>query len=159
MTSLSLAKFKSYLTLGGLDNGQTNYRGKSAKYVPPENLVPEVGFQLTLDPGNCNNYRHSIGTTNSDSGNKDAVHRVPELIVRVNGARHLPSNFGIKSVEGYVVKVIYFNGYCGCGFFLFFNNLKVKLFPGSLRFDTSIQTCSWPTFNENFKFPLDSTTK
>lgn len=105
MTSLSLAKFKSYLTLGALDNGQSNYRSKSAKYAPHDNLVPEVGFQLTLDPGNCNEYRRSIGTTHYDDGHKEAVHRVPELIVRVNGARHLPSNFGIKSVQGYVVKV------------------------------------------------------
>lgn len=32
--------------------------------------------------------------------------------------------------------------------------LQVKLFPGTKRLDSSIQTNSWPKFNENFKFPL-----
>lgn len=30
---------------------------------------------------------------------------VPQLDVHLIGARHLPTNFGLKSVEGYVVKV------------------------------------------------------
>lgn len=31
---------------------------------------------------------------------------------------------------------------------------QVKLFPGSKRLDSTIQTNTWPKFNENFKFPL-----
>lgn len=31
---------------------------------------------------------------------------------------------------------------------------QVKLFPGTKRLDSSIQTNTWPKFNENFKFPL-----
>lgn len=30
---------------------------------------------------------------------------VPELEVNLIGARHLPSNFGLKTVEGYMIKV------------------------------------------------------
>jgi hypothetical protein len=35
----------------------------------------------------------------------------------------------------------------------------VKLFPGSTKYDSSIQTASWPKFNETFKFPLASAQK
>lgn len=103
MTSLSLTKLKSYLPLGGLDN-ERNLRKKSAKNLNHDNLVPEIGFQLTLDPGNNNHYRHN-STPNNENNTRETTYRVPELIVRVNSARHLPSSFGIKSVEGYVVKV------------------------------------------------------
>lgn len=105
MTSLSITKLKSYLPLGGLDNGRS-FRNKSAKNINHDNLVPEIGFQLTLDPGN-NNYRHNSMPNNVENDTRETAtqHRVPELIVRVNSARHLPSSFGIKFVEGYVVKV------------------------------------------------------
>jgi hypothetical protein len=35
----------------------------------------------------------------------------------------------------------------------------VKLFPGSTKYDSSIQTASWPKFNETFRFPLASAQK
>ncbi|CRK98403.1 CLUMA_CG011762, isoform A [Clunio marinus] len=81
-----------------------------------DKLEPVVGFQLTL---------HDAANDNT---------QVPQLDVHLIGARHLPSNFGLKTVEGYIV--------------------KVKLFPGSTKFDSSIQTSSWPRFNENFSFPM-----
>lgn len=41
---------------------------------------------------------------------------VPELEVNLIGARHLPSSFGLKTVEGYLVKVIksHFNALNQC---------------------------------------------
>uniref|UniRef100_A0A336LHV0 CSON014446 protein n=1 Tax=Culicoides sonorensis TaxID=179676 RepID=A0A336LHV0_CULSO len=72
-----------------------------------------------------------------DSGkakNSKEKDRPPELIVHLIGARHLPTSFGLKSVKGYVV--------------------KVKLFPGSIRHESSIQTASWPKFNDTFSFPM-----
>jgi hypothetical protein len=35
----------------------------------------------------------------------------------------------------------------------------VKLFPGTSKFDSSIQTSSWPKFNESFRFPMASSLK
>ncbi|EDX10242.1 uncharacterized protein LOC6737829 isoform X1 [Drosophila simulans] len=84
-------------------------------------LEPEIGFQITID--NPKNSDQSKGST-----------AVPELNVHLIAARHLPSLFGFKIVQGYLI--------------------KVKLFPGSKRLDSSIQTNTWPKFNENFKFPL-----
>lgn len=104
MTSLSITKLKSYLPT--LDNGR-NFTNKSIKKntVNHDNLVPEIGFQLTLDPGYNNNRHNSMPNNVETADTRETTHRVPELIVRVNSARHLPSSFGIKSVEGYVVKV------------------------------------------------------
>ncbi|XP_043951067.1 uncharacterized protein LOC108035623 isoform X2 [Drosophila biarmipes] len=84
-------------------------------------LEPEIGFQITID--NPKNSDPSKGST-----------PVPELNVHLIAARHLPSLFGFKIVQGYLI--------------------KVKLFPGTKRLDSSIQTNTWPKFNENFKFPL-----
>ncbi|KAG4076574.1 hypothetical protein HA402_002737 [Bradysia odoriphaga] len=127
MTSLSqsFANLKDYLPFASTDS--KNYRSSKSKLLY-ESLDPEVGFRLKLIPGN-----QQKASSSSDSYNG------PELVVHIIGARHLPSIFGLKRVEGYA--------------------MKVKLFPGTLRFDTTIQTSSWPTFNETFKFPLESTTK
>uniref|UniRef100_A0A182K8A4 C2 domain-containing protein n=1 Tax=Anopheles christyi TaxID=43041 RepID=A0A182K8A4_9DIPT len=91
-------------------------------------VQPVVGFKLALHP-NCSNGNDSNETVSS----------TPELHVHLIGARHLPSNFGLKSVEGFMV--------------------KVKLFPGAIKFDSTIQTNSWPEFNETFRFPLVTTHK
>lgn len=123
MSTLSLSKLKSYLPFSSTD--YATHRQKSTKRFL-DKFDPEVGFHLTLCP-------KPRSDSNSDK------HAVPELHVNIIGARHLPSIFGLKSVEGYVI--------------------KVKLFPGSTRYDTSIQTSSWPTFNETFKFPMETTTK
>ncbi|KAG5681020.1 hypothetical protein PVAND_010486 [Polypedilum vanderplanki] len=88
-----------------------------------DKLEPTVGFKLTL---------YSSASDNTSSS-------VPELEVQLIGARHLPSKFGLKTVEGYMI--------------------KVKLFPGTSKFDSSIQTSSWPKFNESFRFPLGSSLK
>lgn len=83
-------------------------------------LEPEVGFKLILDSGKA-----------KSSKEKD---RPPELLVHLIGARHLPTSFGFKSVQGY--------------------QIKVKLFPGSTKFDSNIQKSSWPKFDQTFKFSL-----
>ncbi|KAH8296325.1 hypothetical protein KR054_004738 [Drosophila jambulina] len=84
-------------------------------------LEPEIGFQITIDnPKNSDQFKNSSAA--------------PELNVHLIAARHLPSLFGFKIVQGYLI--------------------KVKLFPGTKRLDSSIQTNTWPKFNENFKFPL-----
>uniref|UniRef100_A0A2M4BK09 Protein kinase c conserved region 2 n=1 Tax=Anopheles marajoara TaxID=58244 RepID=A0A2M4BK09_9DIPT len=87
--------------------------------VQPQ-LQPQVGFKLTL--------------TSSEANGNDSTAAVPELVVSLIGARHLPSSFGLKTVEGYMV--------------------KVKMFPGAIKYESSIVTNSWPSFGETFRFPL-----
>lgn len=112
-------------------------------------LEPEVGFKLTLDPGSCAGYENggsgdeangnhsSSGKTSASESSANTV--VPELQVHLVGARHLTASFGLKSVEGYMI--------------------KIKLFPGTIKLDSSIQTTSWPTFGETFRFPLAASHK
>ncbi|CAO1403528.1 unnamed protein product [Diamesa hyperborea] len=95
-------------------------KGNSKSKTDSDSLEAVVGFQIILNPND--------NATSSTS--------VPELEVNLIGARHLPSSFGLKTVEGYLV--------------------KVKMFPGSTKYDSAIQTTTWPKFNENFKFPLVS---
>ncbi|KAJ6625245.1 hypothetical protein Bhyg_16462, partial [Pseudolycoriella hygida] len=154
----SFSNLKDYLPFASTDS--KNYRSNKTKRLY-ESLDPEVGFRLKLTPGD----------KQKASSSHDSTYNGPELIVHVIGARHLPSIFGLKRVEGYamkdeklklqqsflarhwkaraLVKNIRYS----------YLNLKVKLFPGTLRFDSTIQTSSWPTFNESFKFPMESTTK
>ncbi|XP_015511574.1 uncharacterized protein LOC107218266 [Neodiprion lecontei] len=61
------------------------------------------------------------------------------LYVTVIGARHLPQNFGFTRVNSYVV--------------------KVKLLPGKEKFETTPKNESWPSWNEEFTFPLTKETK
>uniref|UniRef100_A0A1B0CZH5 Uncharacterized protein n=1 Tax=Phlebotomus papatasi TaxID=29031 RepID=A0A1B0CZH5_PHLPP len=98
-----------------------------------EKLEPVVGFKMQLVPGNSNPIPASEG------GSQKVPSTVPELCVHLIGARHLPVTFGLKSVEGYMV--------------------MVKLFPGTIRYNSPIETSSWPKFNETFKFPMGSSTK
>lgn len=87
---MSLAKLKSFLPFTSSDS--LNHRhSKSTGFM--SNLDPEVGFQLTL----C--------SKSSDSNAEINYRSVPELHVNIIGARHLPSIFGLKTVEGYVIKV------------------------------------------------------
>ncbi|CAO1402122.1 unnamed protein product [Diamesa tonsa] len=95
-------------------------KGNSKSKTDSDTLEAVVGFQIILNP-------NDNATSNTS---------VPELEVNLIGARHLPSSFGLKTVEGYLV--------------------KVKMFPGSTKYDSAIQTTTWPKFNENFKFPLVS---
>ncbi|XP_030385537.1 uncharacterized protein LOC115632498 isoform X2 [Scaptodrosophila lebanonensis] len=96
-------------------------------------LEPEIGFQITIETqkpaAQSSDNELSFGSSPAKSGNQ-----LPELNVHLIAARHLPSLFGFKIVQGYLI--------------------KVKLFPGTKRLDSSIQTNTWPKFNENFKFPL-----
>lgn len=107
--SLAMNKLKSFLP-GNKNNASGNNDSRRHTML----LEPEIGFQLNITSSNNTN--------------------VPELNVNLIAARHLPSTFGFKSVQGYVV--------------------KVKLFPGSLKFDSNVQTSTWPKFDENFIFPL-----
>ncbi|CAH2075315.1 unnamed protein product, partial [Iphiclides podalirius] len=60
------------------------------------------------------------------------------LYVTVIGARHLPSLFGLSRAHGYLV--------------------KVKVFPGESKYETTLQESSWPVWNEDFKFQLKQPT-
>ncbi|XP_058803586.1 uncharacterized protein LOC131671291 isoform X2 [Phymastichus coffea] len=69
------------------------------------------------------------------------IHSPNEKCLRVTilGARHLPNNFGFTRVNSYIV--------------------KVKLFPGKEKFETTTRNESWPQWNEEFVFPLRKETK
>ncbi|XP_063532309.1 uncharacterized protein LOC134742984 [Cydia strobilella] len=75
------------------------------------------------------------GSLEPEIGFKLALHPVSKnLYVTVIGARHLPSLFGLSRAHGYLV--------------------KVKVFPGESKFETTLQESSWPVWNEDFKFQL-----
>ncbi|XP_017778767.1 PREDICTED: uncharacterized protein LOC108564278 [Nicrophorus vespilloides] len=59
-----------------------------------------------------------------------------ELIVKVLSARNLPSSFGNIKPQGYLI--------------------KVKVFPGREKYETEVCKGSWPCYNKEFKFPLNS---
>ncbi|KAJ2947011.1 hypothetical protein O0L34_g16355 [Tuta absoluta] len=75
------------------------------------------------------------GSLEPEIGFKLALHPVSKaLYVTVIGARHLPSLFGLSRAHGYLV--------------------KVKVFPGDSKYETTLQESSWPVWNEDFKFHL-----
>lgn len=127
----------------------SKFSRKSNKANNNDRLDPEVGFKLTLDPGSCTGYDGDVANGNHSSSatataktttsESSAQTVIPELQVHLVGARHLPASFGLKSVEGYMV--------------------KIKLFPGTIKLDSSIQTTTWPTFGETFRFPLAASHK
>lgn len=88
MTTFSFNKFKSMLPFGS----DIKKNGNSI-----DKLNPEVGFKLILRP--------EVDDTAQTSKNDG---KIPELVVHLIGARHLPSSFGLKSVKGYAIKV------CNC---------------------------------------------
>lgn len=94
MTSLSqsLSNLKNYLPFSSTDSN--NYRSSKSKKLY-DTLDPEVGFRLKLIPGD----------QQKASTSHEKPYNGPELIVHVIGARHLPSIFGLKRVEGYAMKV------------------------------------------------------
>ena len=118
-----------------------------------DTFEPEIGFQITIEthePQNQNQNDSMLGF-NRNNGESTAM---PELNVHLIAARHLPSLFGFKIVQGYLIKVISREQLLKRVFIFLFMLLQVKLFPGTKRLDSSIQTNTWPKFNENFKFPL-----
>lgn len=125
--SFSLNKLKQLLPTKTLyENTSQATAGNKKKAANGSGKVePEVGFKLTLD----------IGKTKTP---KEKDHP-PELQVHLIGARHLPGSFGLKSVQGYMV--------------------KVKLFPGSNKYDSEIKSTSWPKFDQVFKFSLEPSHK
>lgn len=94
MASTMASKFKAMLPFNG--GGSADSR-KSKRFM--DHLDPEVGFEMLLVPSSSNSQSRS----NADG--KSSGHQVSELHVKILGARHLPSIFGLKRVEGYVVKV------------------------------------------------------
>lgn len=125
-------KLKTLLHSSSLDGSKANRANNN------ERLEPEVGFKLVLDPGSCAGYENGNEAANQPSA-ANGSSSIPELQVHLVGARHLPVSFGLKSVEGYMI--------------------KIKLFPGAAKFDSSIQTASWPVFGETFRFPLAASHK
>ena len=87
-------------------------KGNSKSKTDNDSLEAVVGFQISLNPND--------NATSNTSGSKfpklqtnlhtylikTQFNLVPELEVNLIGARHLPSSFGLKTVEGYLVKVI-----------------------------------------------------
>ncbi|XP_037927229.1 uncharacterized protein LOC119690271 isoform X2 [Teleopsis dalmanni] len=123
--SFSMQKLRSLLP-------RAQHGSLSADQRHSVTLEPEVGFQISIETVLQQNEDSSgqlNGVDNTVHGNAKAI-----LNVHLLAARHLPALFGFKLVLGYVI--------------------KVKLFPGTKRLDSSIQTNSWPKFNETFKFPL-----
>lgn len=93
MASLSMAKLKSYLPTFASSDSLNNRHSKSKRRL--DTFEPEVGFLLSLYPSQ----------QRSDVSTDKHGHTVPELHVTIIGARHLPAIFGLKTVEGYVIKV------------------------------------------------------
>ncbi|XP_066260150.1 uncharacterized protein [Euwallacea similis] len=79
------------------------------------NNEPQIGFKLS--------FSEKLGILN----------------VKVIGAKHLPADYGLSKVRGYLV--------------------KVTVFPIKKKFETKIVKDSWPTFNEEFAFNLNGTDK
>ncbi|XP_061377975.1 uncharacterized protein LOC116765820 [Danaus plexippus] len=85
--------------------------------------------------GNKDNQLAGSGSLEPEIGFKLALHPVSKnLYVTVIGARHLPSLFGLSRAYGYLV--------------------KIKIFPGESKYETTLQESSWPIWNEDFKFQL-----
>lgn len=91
MSTLSLAKLKTYLPFSGSEYSGSRH-SKPTRLL--DTLEPEVGFQLVLLP-----------KPEASAIADKHVRTVPELHVKIIGARHLPSLFGLKTVQGYVIKV------------------------------------------------------
>lgn len=66
-------------------------------------LEPEIGFQITIDTQQNQNQHEGEQGFRVANGSASAV---PELNVHLIAARHLPSLFGFKIVQGYLIKVI-----------------------------------------------------
>ncbi|XP_068630385.1 uncharacterized protein [Battus philenor] len=101
-----------------------------------------MAFALNKLKNILNNNREAqlagSGSLEPEIGFKLALHPVNKnLYVTVIGARHLPSLFGLNRAHGYLV--------------------KVKVFPGESKYETSLQESSWPVWNEDFKFQLKQT--
>lgn len=64
-------------------------------------LEPEIGFQITIEMHDQKeDNQQSFTAANGSSP-------MPELNVHLIAARHLPSLFGFKIVQGYLIKVIH----------------------------------------------------
>jgi hypothetical protein len=74
-----------------------------------DKLEPTVGFKLTLHESDTTCGGGEQHTSSSRACARRSFSSlsfsVPELEVQLLGARHLPSSFGLKTVEGYMIKV------------------------------------------------------
>lgn len=108
LSTLEKKKMSSSFSLNKLRNllPAQNHKGSSEKLNQRHSvsLEPEIGFQLTL----CSN-------ESSSNGDTQQMVKVPELNINLIAARHLPSTFGFKVVQGYEIKV------CALNFSGFFN--------------------------------------
>lgn len=85
----------------------TTKSSNSTKNNRQDKLEPVVGFQLTLlDAANENTSGKAFEFVGRMKLRETLMISVPQLDVHLIGARHLPSNFGLKTVEGYIVKVV-----------------------------------------------------
>lgn len=72
-------------------------------------LEPEIGFQITIDTQQQQqnqNQHEGAGDHQVYRVANGSASAVPELNVHLIAARHLPSLFGFKIVQGYLIKVI-----------------------------------------------------
>ncbi|KAL3281298.1 hypothetical protein HHI36_004510 [Cryptolaemus montrouzieri] len=76
---------------------------------------PQVGFKLVF---------------NSNTG---------EMVVKVLGAKQLPTSYGITKPQGYL--------------------MKVTVFPQKEKFETKIVEQSWPTFDDEYTFKIQAASK
>lgn len=67
------------------------------------------------------------------------VEKLKRIVVKVIGARYLPTDYGTCKAKGYVI--------------------KVTIFPSKEKFETKIVKDSWPTINEEFTFNLNVSPK
>lgn len=68
-------------------------------------LEPEIGFQITIETHEQQNQNQNDSLLGFNRNN-GASTSIPELNVHLIAARHLPSLFGFKIVQGYLIKVI-----------------------------------------------------
>lgn len=96
MSSFSFNKLRNFLPHS--QNGSAEKINQRRHSV---SLEPEIGFQLTL--GSCES-----SNTISNGDNPHPPSKAPELNINLIAARHLPSTFGFKVVQGYEIKVCVF---------------------------------------------------
>lgn len=116
-----------------------------------EKLEPVVGFQLTLyDAANDNTSGERLKrnplqlkvTKQFQFHNSMffwSAHVICHRILDWRPSKATSSRWGGEAYQQMTLNFIYF---------------QVKLFPGSAKFESSIQTSSWPKFGETFRFPM-----
>lgn len=94
MSSFSFNKLRNFLP-----NHSHNVSAEKINQRHSVSLEPEIGFQVTLGSNDSPN------TINNGDTQHPPNNRIPELNINLIAARHLPSTFGFKVVQGYEIKV------------------------------------------------------